>query len=177
MLDQLRHQIQARLDELLAEAEKLRHALAALGSRDGAAPRSESDAPSAAPERARSRVRSAPTSRKPARSLASTATATAEPVEAPASASASGPDGAPARAASGSTKNAVLQALAGGSAMTAGEVATATGLGRASVSTTLSKLAKSGEVAKADRGYQLADRTSPVTSADAARIESEPPAA
>jgi hypothetical protein len=34
-------------------------------------------------------------------------------------------------------------------------VATATGLGRATVSTTLSKLAKSGEVAKAQRGYQL----------------------
>jgi CRP-like cAMP-binding protein len=39
--------------------------------------------------------------------------------------------------------------------MTAGEVASATGLGRASVSTTLSKLAKSGEVSKAERGYQL----------------------
>jgi hypothetical protein len=43
--------------------------------------------------------------------------------------------------------------------MTAGEVATATGLGRASVSTTLSKLAKSGEVTKAARGYQLAGQT------------------
>ncbi|MGA2930337.1 MAG: winged helix-turn-helix domain-containing protein, partial [Solirubrobacteraceae bacterium] len=61
-----------------------------------------------------------------------------------------------ARAASGSTKNAVLRALADGNAMTAGEVATATGLGRASVSTTLSKLASSGEVTKAARGYQLA---------------------
>jgi DNA-binding IclR family transcriptional regulator len=53
----------------------------------------------------------------------------------------------------------VLQALAGGTAMTAGEVATATGLGRASVSTTLSKLATSGEVTKAARGYQLAAGT------------------
>jgi DNA-binding IclR family transcriptional regulator len=50
----------------------------------------------------------------------------------------------------------VLGALANGKAMTAGEVASATGLGRASVSTTLSKLAKSGEVNKAQRGYQLA---------------------
>ncbi|HTO55203.1 MAG TPA: winged helix-turn-helix domain-containing protein [Myxococcota bacterium] len=49
----------------------------------------------------------------------------------------------------------MLRALAGGSAMTAGEVASATGLGRASVSTTLSKLASSGEVTKAARGYQL----------------------
>jgi DNA-binding IclR family transcriptional regulator len=39
--------------------------------------------------------------------------------------------------------------------MTAGEVAKATGLGRGTVSTTLSKLTKSGEVAKADRGYRL----------------------
>ena len=62
---------------------------------------------------------------------------------------------APARTVAGTTKTAVLKALAGGSAMTAGEVASATGLGRASVSTTLSKLAKSGEVTKAARGYQL----------------------
>jgi hypothetical protein len=40
--------------------------------------------------------------------------------------------------------------------MTAGEVATATGLGRASVSTTLSKLSKTAEVTKAARGYKLA---------------------
>ncbi len=39
--------------------------------------------------------------------------------------------------------------------MTAGEIAVATGLGRATVSTTLSKLAASGEIAKAARGYQL----------------------
>jgi biotin operon repressor len=41
--------------------------------------------------------------------------------------------------------------------MTAGEVASATGLGRGTVSTTLSKLAKSGVVVKADRGYRLPD--------------------
>ena len=52
--------------------------------------------------------------------------------------------------------------------MTAGEVATATGLGRASVSTTVSKLASSGEVKKAARGYQLAGQTATGTSADAA---------
>jgi DNA-binding transcriptional ArsR family regulator len=69
---------------------------------------------------------------------------------------AAGPARTAARAASGSTKTAVLQALAGGNAMTAGEVASATGLGRASVSTTLSKLASSGEVIKAARGYQVA---------------------
>jgi DNA-binding IclR family transcriptional regulator len=61
-----------------------------------------------------------------------------------------------ARTASGATKSAVLAALASGNAMTVGEVANATGLGRASVSTTLSKLAKTGEITKATRGYQLA---------------------
>jgi hypothetical protein len=40
--------------------------------------------------------------------------------------------------------------------MTADEVATATGLGRASVSSTLSQLAKAGELRNAARGYQLA---------------------
>jgi DNA-binding IclR family transcriptional regulator len=49
----------------------------------------------------------------------------------------------------------VLAALAGGDAMTAGEVATKSGLARGTVSTTLSKLAKTGEVQKADRGYRL----------------------
>jgi DNA-binding IclR family transcriptional regulator len=50
----------------------------------------------------------------------------------------------------------VLAALAGGEAMTAGEVASKAGLARGTVSTTLSKLAKAGEVAKAERGYRLA---------------------
>jgi Mn-dependent DtxR family transcriptional regulator len=39
--------------------------------------------------------------------------------------------------------------------MTAGQVAAKAGLGRPTVSTTLSKLAKTGEVQKAKRGYQL----------------------
>ena len=39
--------------------------------------------------------------------------------------------------------------------MTAGQVADKTGLARGTVSTTLSKLAKSGEVQKAERGYRL----------------------
>ena len=58
------------------------------------------------------------------------------------------------RAPLGAPKSAVLAALSDGQAMTAGEVAAATGLGRATVSTTLSKLAKTGAVAKADRGYR-----------------------
>jgi hypothetical protein len=63
MLDQLRREIQIRLDELLGEADKLRRALAALGSRDGAARPSASVVSSLAPERARRRARSAPASR------------------------------------------------------------------------------------------------------------------
>ena len=39
--------------------------------------------------------------------------------------------------------------------MTAGQVATKAGLARPTVSTTLSKLAKTGEVQKAARGYRL----------------------
>ncbi len=126
MIDQIRHDIQTRLDQLLAEADKLRHALSALGSSDG-----DGSAQAAKP---------ASPPRSPARASRSTRTARRS--------SSTG------RAASGATKTAVLDALSSGKAMTAGEVATATGLGRASVSTTLSKLAKSGEVSKADRGYQ-----------------------
>ena len=59
------------------------------------------------------------------------------------------------RTAPGATRARVLGALADGKAMTAGEVAAATGLARGTVSTTLSKLAKSGEVVKAERGYRL----------------------
>ena len=59
------------------------------------------------------------------------------------------------RTATGATKASVLAALAGGDAMTAGQVATKAGLARPTVSTTLSKLAKTGEVQKAERGYRL----------------------
>lgn len=61
------------------------------------------------------------------------------------------------RTGRGATTASVLAALAGGEAMTASQVAESTGLGRASVSTTLSKLARAGDVKKANRGYQLAD--------------------
>jgi DNA-binding MarR family transcriptional regulator len=59
------------------------------------------------------------------------------------------------RTAPGRTKASVLVALAGGEAMTASQVATKAGLARPTVSTTLSKLAKTGEVQKAKRGYRL----------------------
>jgi DNA-binding transcriptional ArsR family regulator len=83
-----------------------------------------------------------------------------------------------ARTAPGATKTAVLAALAGGSAMTAGEVAKATGLGRGSVSTTLSKLAKNGDVTKAARGYQIAGQSTAGSSrAAAAKAEDQQPVA
>ena len=55
----------------------------------------------------------------------------------------------------------MLAALASGEAMTAGEVAAKLGLARPTVSTTLSKLARSGEVQKAERGYRLAPTSEP----------------
>jgi DNA-binding IclR family transcriptional regulator len=61
----------------------------------------------------------------------------------------------------------VLSALAGGEAMTAGQVADKTGLARGTVSTTLSKLAKSGEVQKAERGYRLAGAAPPTPASPA----------
>ncbi len=46
-------------------------------------------------------------------------------------------------------------ALSADGAMTAGDVAKATGLARGTVSTTLTKLAKTDEISKAERGYRL----------------------
>jgi len=64
----------------------------------------------------------------------------------------------PARTAAvapkGHVRAKVLEALKDGS-KTAGEVANMTGIARATASTTLSKLAKSGDVLKAERGYEL----------------------
>jgi DNA-binding transcriptional ArsR family regulator len=144
VIDQLREQIQKRLDELVTEVERLRKALAALD------PRAETTAPestsTARKTRGRGRARST-----------SAATAAKAPAAKPASQRTPRASAASRRrTAPGSTKAAVLAALADGEAMTAGEVAAKTGLGRGTVSTTLSKLAGSGEVQKAARGYQRA---------------------
>jgi CRP-like cAMP-binding protein len=61
------------------------------------------------------------------------------------------PDGQPTR---GTTRITVLAALEVNEALTAAQVAEKTGLGRATVSTTLSRLAKSGAAEKAERGYR-----------------------
>ena len=59
-----------------------------------------------------------------------------------------------ARAARGENKKKILTALKGGP-KTASEIAHETGIKAGTVSASLSKLAKAGEVVKADRGYAL----------------------
>jgi Fic family protein len=88
---------------------------------------------------ARSRVRTSRRNRKPA---------AARPAGSAKRAS------APARAPRGQNKAKVLAALQNGP-MTASEIAKVTDIGTGTVSTMLTKMAKSGELAKAERGYQL----------------------
>jgi DNA-binding transcriptional ArsR family regulator len=155
MLDQIRRDIQALLDELLKEIDKLRRALAALTSRESEPDRADraAQASSAAGESGskspRAATRRAPRTRKASVPPRPAAQTPASPAAAPAR----------ARTAPGTTKAAVLAALGDGSALTAGEIAAATGLARATVSTTLSKLAASGEITKAARGYQIPPET------------------
>jgi DNA-binding transcriptional ArsR family regulator len=148
MLDQIRRDMQARLEDLLGEIDKLRRALAALTSSESETASSDRAAPASgsAGESVTKTTRRAPQTRT-----------ASPPAAAPAAAAPASSAAAPTRArtAQGATKIAVLGALGDGNAMTAGEIADATGLARASVSTTLSKLAASGEIAKAARGYQL----------------------
>ena len=146
MIDRIRQEIQERLEQLLAEAERLRAALAALDPRER--PKEQRRARSASARKATNSA--APSSASPS---ASTTTRKASAGRASARPAPAKP--ANSRTAPGATKNSVLAALEKGGAMTAGEVASATGLGRGTVSTTLSKLAKSGVVVKADRGYRL----------------------
>jgi predicted Rossmann fold nucleotide-binding protein DprA/Smf involved in DNA uptake len=61
---------------------------------------------------------------------------------------------APRRAPRGQNKGKVLDALKDGP-MTASEIAKVTGIGTGTVSTMLTKMAKSGELVKAERGYKL----------------------
>jgi CRP-like cAMP-binding protein len=93
---------------------------------------------------ARSRVSTGRRSRKPPATPAASATRTR----------AAKPTSTPARAPRGQNKAKVLEALKDGP-MTASEIAKATGIGAGTVSTLLTKMAKSGELAKAERGYKL----------------------
>jgi Fic family protein len=163
MIDEFRKQIQDRLDQLMAEVNKLRRALAALGGGERPAPagparrptRARMTDPSSAKAAGRGSTVSTRSRSRPARAGSSSSGSSAS-VEETTRGRSTG-QRSRTRAAQGQTKSAVLAALSSGEAMTASEVAAATGLGRASVSTTLSKLAKSGEVAKADRGYRRAE--------------------
>jgi DNA invertase Pin-like site-specific DNA recombinase len=89
-----------------------------------------------------SRVRTGRRNRKPAAKRAGSATGAVRPAS------------APARAPRGQNKAKVIDALKDGP-MTASEIARVTGIGTGTVSTMLTKMAKSGELAKAERGYQL----------------------
>ena len=64
------------------------------------------------------------------------------------------PASVPARAPRGENKAKLLDALKDGP-MTASEIASATGIATASVSTMLTRMVKTGELAKAQRGYRL----------------------
>jgi DNA-binding transcriptional ArsR family regulator len=145
VIDRIREQIQQRLDQLVGEADRLRKALAALDPRSPSTPKAA--------------VRTAP-ARKRARAATPKPTAPATK-STPAQRTSQPTTPSSPRTAPGATKAAVLAALAGGEAMTAGQVAAKTGLARGTVSTTLSKLAKSGEAQKADRGYRLAPTAEP----------------
>jgi CRP-like cAMP-binding protein len=132
-IDRIRHDIQQRLDQLLAEADKLRHALAALDPRERSAPK---------PKPTRSQPAAKPAAKTPD-----------APKQTPTrTASTTNRASASTRTAPGETNAKVLAALSSDGALTAGEVAKATGLARPTASTTLSKLSKTGEVVKADRG-------------------------
>jgi DNA-binding transcriptional ArsR family regulator len=151
VIDQIRHNIQERLDQLLAEADKLRHALAALHPRSSATPARKPAArkpPAPKPASASAEPKPPPTKSAPARRTSQPAARS------------------PRRTAPGATKASVLAALASGEAMTAGQVADKSGLARPTVSTTLSKLAKSGEVQKAERGYSRAPAPTEAAPAD-----------
>ena len=116
----------ARHERLSDELARLRDALSRL---EGAA---------------RSQVGRGRRGRRPA----ATAADTAGPARGDRSATGSG------RAPRGQNKAKVLEALRGGP-MTASEISKTTGIATGTVSTLLTRLAKTGEVTKAERGYRL----------------------
>ena len=146
MIDRIRHDIQQRLDQLLTEADKLRRALAALAPGERSAPKPKTTG-------------SQPAAKTPA---ASTQTSTPKRTRTPRTAKGAG---ASTRTPPGENKAKVIAALSSDRALTAGEVARATGLARPTVSTTLSKLSKTGDVVKADRGYRLPSTSGETVSA------------
>lgn len=94
--------------------------------------------------------------RGPARAASSPSTTAVPKRSAPAKGSAGGQRRTRARSVAprGQTRAKILEALKDGP-KTAGEISKTTGIARGSASTTLTKLAKSGDVLKAERGYKL----------------------
>jgi CRP-like cAMP-binding protein len=92
--------------------------------------------------------------RTPAKTSARTPTTAAAKRSTAAKASPGGQNAEGARVPRGQTRVKILEALKDGP-KTAGEIADTTGIPRGSASTTLTKLAKSGDVVKAERGYKL----------------------
>ena len=180
--ERVRKQIDEHLRELGGEAERLREALAALDPRPA-----PSRAPKPQARKPRSKTRATKTARPvehPSTKVAAAAVtpealATGAPTAPPpdetslaegagqrrASRAAASP-----RRAAGATRAQVLDALADGESLTAGQVAESTGLARGTVATTLSRLVRSGELQKAERGYRLASvgtaATAPAGSTD-----------
>jgi predicted Rossmann fold nucleotide-binding protein DprA/Smf involved in DNA uptake len=127
-------QVRARIKHIEEQLQQHRKLADELERLRGALSRLEGEAGS--------RVRTGRRTRTPAAKPAGSATRRVRPAS------------APARAPRGQNKAKVLDALKNGP-MTASEIATATGIGTGTVSTMLTKMAKSGELAKATRGYQL----------------------
>jgi hypothetical protein len=94
--------------------------------------------------------------RSPAKASTRTPTTAAPKRSTAATASSAGrkPRSGGSAAPRGQTRAKILDALKDGP-KTAGDIAATTGIPRGSASTTLTKLAKSGDVVKAERGYKL----------------------
>ena len=116
--------------DLSDELERLRDALGRLEGGVAARVRGKRTPAKAASQRTTAAAKRSPTASRPRRAAAS--------------------------APRGQTRAKILEALKDGP-KTAGDIAEATGIGRGTASTTLTKLAKSGDVVKAERGYKLPD--------------------
>jgi CRP-like cAMP-binding protein len=127
-------QVKARIKHIEEELQQHQQLADELERLRGALSRLEGEA--------RSRVRTGRRNRKPTAKAARSATRRVKAA------------GAPTRAPRGQNKAKVLDALTNGP-MTASEIAKATGIGTGTASTMLTTMAKSGELVKAERGYQL----------------------
>lgn len=146
---ELRERMQQALHQVLEEAERVRAALAAL---DGSAP--------SRPARRANRFvwregdfTLTPPPGKPPLSPSPAASIVAGRLK-----RASRTVSRKGRAPRGSVRQAILDGLAGGEALTSGQLAAAASLKPTTVATALPRLVKDGVVVKADRGYQLAAR-------------------